>query len=264
MENKSINLEFYDLVVVLIRPIYERNIGAASRAMSNMGVKRLILIEPQCEITFNAQQAAATGQDALQNRTTYLSWEEFKEKEAAGILLAFSARDGRGRKTSELNDTLDQLISSSPLLEKNHPIVYLIFGPEDWGLSAMDLGHCHHCVCLPTFGENSSLNLAQAVLLAMYSIRMKWGGGKRTVLDGSVRTRDKSPGNGNLVFPEETLKIWLEEMGFDLSKKKINAFTTLRRILLQNTPTPRELNILEIVLQQSIRKLRDLNNFKNK
>jgi tRNA/rRNA methyltransferase len=259
MAMKVQKLDSYELVVVLVRSIYERNIGATSRAMSNMGVKKLILIAPQCEITYTAQQAAATGQEALQNRLTYPSWEEFKQNEATGILLAFSARDGRGRKTSDLNETLDLLIQNSPLLKETKPIIYLVFGPEDWGLSAEDLGHCHQCVCLPTYGENSSLNLAQAVLLAMYSLRQKWGGGKRTTLDGSVRSRDQKSDVTNLVFPENSLRTWLEEMGFDLSKKKINAFTTMRRILLQNTPTPKELNMLEIVLQQSIRKLRQLN-----
>ena len=52
----------FDVRVVLVRPIYERNIGAASRAMANMGFKQLILIDPKCELTYEAQQAAATAQ----------------------------------------------------------------------------------------------------------------------------------------------------------------------------------------------------------
>jgi len=67
----------FEVRIVLVRTIYERNIGATSRAMSNMGMDKLILIEPQCDITFEAQQTAATGQTGLQNRTTYKSWEDF-------------------------------------------------------------------------------------------------------------------------------------------------------------------------------------------
>jgi tRNA/rRNA methyltransferase len=107
---------------------------------------------------------------------------------------------------------------------------------------------------LPTWGENWSLNLAQAVLLGAFSLRKAWGG-QRTTLDGGDLRR--APQGIEGIDPEKTLKIWLEEMGFDLSKKKINVFTVLRRMLMQNTPTKKELVILETVLQQSIRKLRE-------
>ena len=87
----------FELHVVLVKTIYESNIGATSRAMSNMGAKKLFLISKQCEITFKAQQAAASGQDAFQNRTEYDSWNDFYKNEPDGIRIAFSARDGRGR-----------------------------------------------------------------------------------------------------------------------------------------------------------------------
>ncbi|MNY81628.1 hypothetical protein D3C86_2232850 [compost metagenome] len=53
-------------------------------------------------------------------------------------------------------------------------------------------------------------------------------------------------------------------MGFDLSKRKMNVFIVLRRMLLQNTPTKKELVILETVLQQSLRKLREWKEFQKK
>ena len=55
----------FEVRIVLVRTIYERNIGATSRAMSNMGVDKLILVDPKCEITYEPQQTAATGQTGL-------------------------------------------------------------------------------------------------------------------------------------------------------------------------------------------------------
>ena len=48
-----------DLRLVLTRSIYERNVGATARAMSNMGFNKLILVDPKCEFTIEANKAAA-------------------------------------------------------------------------------------------------------------------------------------------------------------------------------------------------------------
>lgn len=247
----------FELNVVLIRSLYDSNIGASSRAMDNMGGNRLILIAPQCEITYSAQQAAASGQDALQNRTTYQNFQEFYAKEPEGIYIAFTARDGKGRQVQDFSETLNHIKTTDPRFQKTHyrPVkVYLIFGPEDWGLSAEDIESVNFCCNIPTFGKNWSLNLAQAVLLAQYTLRLQWGG-EKTVLEGSHTAKLAKPNTQT----EEVLRVWLTEMGFDLSKRKVNVFNVIRRMLLQNLPTKKELSMLEIVLNQSVRKLREYN-----
>jgi tRNA/rRNA methyltransferase len=255
----------FDLRVVLVRTLYERNVGATSRAMANMGAGRLILIGPQCELGIEAQKAAATGQSALQNRTVYRDWAEFYEKEPRGFQIATSARDGRGRQSEDLFTVLTRLKETHPAFIKQtasatpkntsaNIVFHLVFGPEDWGLSADDLQYANHCCSIPTYGDNSSLNLAQAVLLALFIFRSAYGG-ERTRLDGQQKPRaqQKKP----LVFPDETLRAWLLEMNMDLSKKKINVYTVLRRMLLQNAPSTKEFRMLEIVLQQSLRRMRE-------
>jgi len=255
----------YEIRVVLVRTIYERNVGATSRAMSNMGASQLILVDPKCEITFTAQQSAASGQEALQNRKVYANWEEFYKNEPAdSIRIGMTARDGKGRMSSPLPETLAELKNSHPLFkrESENPIViHLFLGPEDWGLSADDVKDCHHCCSIPTYGQNASLNLAQAALLTMFIVRQTWGG-QTTRLEGQQlqRRKQKRPDD---IFPESSLRIWLEEMGFDLSKRKMNVFTVLKRMMLQNVPSQKEYRILEIVLQQSTRKLRELKELKN-
>ena len=255
----------FEMRVVLVRTIYERNIGAASRAMANMGFQKLILIDPKCKITLEAHQAAANGQLGLQNRVVYSSWEEFYHKEPKGVRIALTARDGRGRAVRDLSETLKDIKATSPLFSEEETstdpvIVHFIFGPEDWGLSAEDIDLTNFCCSIPTYGDNTSLNLAQAVLLALFMLRQTWGG-EKTKLEGQQPDRKRSLESDDFseVFPAETLKLWLQEMGFDLSARKMNVYKVLKRMLLQNTPTPKEYMMLETVLQQSRRKLSEYN-----
>lgn len=245
-----------DLRIVLVRSIYERNIGSTSRAMANMGFTKLILVDPKCQITIEGHQAAASGQYALQNKTIYSSWKEFYDNEPRGFQIATTARDGRGRQATDLETTLRLISESHPAVNKDSdaPLVFhLIFGPEDWGLSGDDMQYANHCCSLPSFGDNTSFNLSQATLMAMYIFRTVFGG-QRTVLEGQQVPKEKQ--KMPPVFPDQSLKTWLEEMGFDLSKRKMNVFTVLRRMLLQNSPSTKEFRVLEIALQQSIRRMR--------
>lgn len=254
-----------DVRIVLIKSLYERNIGATSRAMANMGFSNLILLAPQTEVTFEAQQAAATGQFALQNRKVYRDWTEFFKNEPQGLMIATTARDGRGRQAQDLQSTLQYFKETSLEIKKDsdHPfVIHIVFGPEDAGLNAEDISHANFCCSIPTFGDNTSLNLAQATLLALFITRSVFGG-DRTKLEGQQKPKTMQKKEEG-IFPDESLRTWLTEMGFSLDKKKINVYTTLKRMLLQNTPSSKEFRVLEIVLQQSIRKLRELNKLNSK
>jgi len=251
----------FSVRVVLVRTLYDSNIGASSRAMANMGIDQLILIRPQTDITYSAQQAAASGQAGLQNRKTYKDWDDFFVGEPEGIRISLTARDGKVRQVRDLKETLTWIRTEDPRFQETDSAesvpVYFIFGPEDWGLSADDLKLTHFACSIPTYGDNTSLNLAQAVLLALFILRDTWGG-TRAVLEG--QQPDRKTLEKPQVFPEESLRTWLMEMGFDISDdRKVNAYSTLKRMLLHNIPTPKELNMLDTVLQQGIRKLREYN-----
>ncbi len=254
----------FDLRVVLASTLYERNVGATSRAMANMGFEKLILVAPQCEITFEAQQAAATGQSALQNRVVYKNWSEFFEYEPDSIRIGFTTKDGRDRQVRDFKPTLEWIKNESPYLKKESDqpvVVHCIFGREDWGLSSEDIDYVNFACSLPTYGDNPSLNLAQAVLIALFMTRDNWGG-TQSKIENQLPDRRKH--RRPTEFLEQSLKVWLLEMGFEIDNRRVNVFTVLKRMLLQNTPTPKEIKILETVLQQSIRKLREWKELKNR
>ncbi len=240
--------------VVLVRSLYETNIGASSRSMANMKFQQMILIAPQTEIGFPAQQAAATGQAALAGRQTFSSLEEYNVKHPGYIRIGFSARDGRGRETRDLSEVLNR-ITQMPDVLSDAPGFQFVFGPENAGLTTDELSLCHYCARIPTYGDNPSLNLAQAVLLALFMMRQWAGTTQLTRLDGQKHWTRPERTQLQFEFPDELLKEWLSAQGFNLSNRNHSAYTLLRRMFLRAVPQPKENEILHAALWQSLRKM---------
>lgn len=218
--------------------------------MVNMGFSDLILIDPKCDLDFEARQAAANGQGPLSQVQIFESWDQFNQSCDQGLRLAFSAKDGQSRIVMPLMETLQTLNQFNPFSEDTP--VYFIFGPEDWGLSNEDLGYCHRSVVIPTYGPNSSLNLAQAVLLGLYSYRQFFGG---QVTDIRQRTEESDFVQDPEWFPDSSLIKFLTAMRFDLSDRRVSAYSTLKQFFLRAVPTIKEKRLLASVFEQAARKI---------
>src|SRR5690606_2125163 len=144
----------------------------------------------------------------------------------------------------------DYLKEKSSELYSGRPL-YLIFGPEDVGLSFEDLNRAHHVCSLPTFGENQSLNLAQAVLLALYIYR-EYVPSQNSPTESLENPIEQDATEGRHYFPEEVIRDWIQTLGFNIENRKVSAFTVLRKLLLKNEPSPKELRILEVVIHQTV------------
>jgi tRNA/rRNA methyltransferase len=231
------------LHVVLVRTEYPSNIGAALRALANMGGDRLILIDPRCELDSKARQMAAGAASRLADAVRYDSWASFYQAEGDGVRIALTRRGGKQRKLSPLTDKAVELKAASPTN------LYLIFGPEADGLNAEDLAYVNFACHLPVHGEFSSLNLAQAVLLACFVVREQFP------LNVVQTTGANEPALAPFYFPDELIKEWLNAMGFDIDARRASAYTTLRRLFMANQPTQHEYQVLEAILRQNVRKL---------
>lgn len=233
--------------IVLVRPKYPRNIGMVARAMSNYGLKHLILIDPQCELDIEAREGAANAQDVLSAVTIYPHWQRFYDWEHEGIRIAFSARDGKRRESFDFATSLfkDESLTEAMLSKAT----YLIFGPEDHGLADSDLDYVHRIFLMKMPGTNQSLNLSHAVLNALTLIYYT----QTTDLATTIEEASES-----FFFPDQTLKKWLETLNVDIeTHQKVNAYTVLKRLMLKGFPNTKELRMLETVLQQTIRKLKE-------
>ncbi len=235
------------LRVVLVRPKYPRNIGMVARAMSHYDLKHLILIEPRCELDEEAREGAAHAQSILSQTIIYPHWQRFYDWEHEGIRIAFSARDGQNRETFDFANSLRA--DADFLSEIKGKNVYLIFGPEDHGLAEADLDFVHRVfrMCVP--GKNQSMNLSHAVMTALTLMH-------QTVYQNTENAA--APEKESFFFPDQTLKKWLETLNVDITQhQKVNAYTVLKKLVLKSFPTPKELHMLETVLQQTIRKLKE-------
>jgi len=195
-----------------------------SRAMSNFGHERLVLIEPLCELDRQANKGAAQGQQPLRDVVIYQSWEDYAEQEPDGPRIAYSRRDGRRRPGP----------------------VSLIFGTEDHGLSRDDLKWAHRTCTLEIPGPLKSMNLSHAVLLALSQLP-----------DFSPHTKaEPAP----VQTPDEDLQRWLTALNFDLSSKNWNAFYSMRQMLMKANPTKREMELFHAVIEQTLRKIEQRDN----
>lgn len=246
----------FDLIVVLVRPIYPKNIGACARATANMGGKQLILIEPQCELNEQAREGAAGAQEYLESLRTYPDWTTFNTFEKAGPRIALTRRGGEGRKINRLDLQMQTLKEETKRVSFNK--IYFIFGPEDDGLSNYDLLQANYACCLETFGTFGSLNLAQAVLLTLFTAQKEiqsWS----TIANLMQNNSQKNESN-NIIgdfdyIPDELIKNWLTAIGFNINARKSSAYLTLKRLFSLKNPTRHEHQVLEAILHQTIRKL---------
>ena len=248
--------------VVLHRPIYPRNIGMCARVMGNLGVRELHIIAPRCDWTstmvqHEARQGATHGADLLASAKIHESEAAFLEANGQGIKIAFSARDGYGKRVNEFGELLGKFRE-----QPSHPVwhdksqIQLHFGTEDDGMTLEELERMNFICRLPTRGAHTSFNLSHAVLIAIYILDTELGAPETKTVNGQPLEAPKALPPGRLEYPRQAIRTWLQELGFDLDSRKISIETSLNRVFLSHCPSPDDVRLLEKVLFQTIDKLK--------
>jgi tRNA/rRNA methyltransferase len=149
---------------VLCRPSHPGNIGAAARAMKTMGLADLRLVAPE---RFPAPEAAWMATNAVD----VLEGAKIHENlfDAIRDCVAAFAMSARGREWSP--QVLDVRTAALRAREIAGPVAF-VFGNETAGLTNEEMFACQHLVHIPANAEFSSLNLAQAVQVVAYELRM--------------------------------------------------------------------------------------------
>lgn len=240
-----------DLVTVaLVRPLYAFNVGQCSRAMGNLGFSNLALVDSQAVTDLNeldVRQGAARGQDALKTALQVNSVQALLEAVPGDpIVIAFSRRPGSVRPAQHFNNWLrDRSVDSF-----GRPTV-LLFGSEDHGLQNDDLEFANAVLELPTYGQHGSYNLSHSVLLALYMLRDYWDQMNFHRLKNYVHEMSEHK------FPESALQEWLNELKMPFNDRRQSAYMTIKNLLLRNELTKKEYGVLEAVIFQTLRKLRE-------
>ena len=152
------------IAVVLHRPRYPENIGASARAALNMGIRRLIVVDPEdCDLTRVLKLATHFAADLVENMEVH---DDLQTALAPfQYIVGTTARVGSRRAThSDLEKLAESLI---PISQKN--LIALVFGPENWGLTNEELRLCDTIATIPT-ADFASLNVAQAVIILCYAV----------------------------------------------------------------------------------------------
>ncbi len=150
--------------IVLCRPSHPGNIGAAARAIKVMGLADLRLVAPERFPAPEAQWMATNAGDVLENVKVF---PELKEA-ISGCVAAF-AMSARPREWSP--QVLDVRSAAQRATQLEGDVAF-VFGNEAAGLTNEEMFACQYLVHIPASREFSSLNLAQAVQIAAYELRM--------------------------------------------------------------------------------------------
>lgn len=239
------------LVVVLHRTQDLVNIALVVRAMKNMGLKRLRLVAPQ-EFDPHRVEGIAHGTEDLVGRVEFT--DSLEEAIADAVLVVgTSARRRASRQVwSTPEEAAPRLVREALEAASRDPegTVALVFGPEDRGLSNLELDRCQEVLCIPTSPEHPSLNLAHATLLVLYELRKA---ADRAV---GLPERDLSTGKDETAPPatagelERFFEVWeraLERVGFFHHLDPEPKMRTFRSLYQRASLDRREAQLLEAV-----------------
>jgi len=152
--------------VVLCSTSHPGNIGASARAMQTMGLSRLVLVNPQRYPDADADAMAAGASTILQSSLFTSSLDEALV--GATLAIGFSARPREFAAAvlpvrAAMQEALRYAASGD---------VAIVFGTEMSGLSNAELSRCQIVATIPTAPDFGSLNLAAAVQVAAYELRV--------------------------------------------------------------------------------------------
>jgi tRNA/rRNA methyltransferase len=152
--------------IVLSHTSHPGNIGAAARAMKTMGLARLYLVNPKVFPDPVADARAAGALDVLENAQVCATLDEA----LAGTVLAVAVTARRRDLSHEMLSAHQAASSMLDLAVQGD--VALLFGTEMSGLSNAELDKCQLLATIPANPEFTSLNLASAVQILAYELRM--------------------------------------------------------------------------------------------
>ena len=242
--------------VVLVNTSHPGNIGCAARAMKNMGLSRLVLVDPEDFPSSEAVARASGATDILDNAVVVATLEEALV--GCSVALGTSARDRR--IPWPLLDPRECATTALQQVELGGEVA-LVFGREYAGLTNDELQRCQFHVHIPSNQDFRSLNLAAAVQVLAYEERMAWlaAQGQPTKLSQLVSTamlNNKKVTTDEMELFYGDLESTLVEIGFLDPAKPRHLMSRLRRLYGRSAISKLEMNILRGILTETQKAVR--------
>ena len=233
----SVHAMYENIRIVLVSTSHPGNIGAAARAMKNMGLSELYLVKPKIFPHADASSRASGADNLLATATVC----ETLEEAVAGCSLVFGA-SARLRRLpwplAEPREAATQVINA----HRQAPVA-VVFGREHAGLTNDELLCCNALVHIPCNEDFSSLNVAAAVQVLSYEIHMA---GREGVTEVGTDSPAATAGEIERFF--QHLEETLVELDFLDPEKPRQLMRRLRRLYNRTRLEETEVNILRGIL----------------
>lgn len=220
--------------IVLVGTTHPGNIGAVARAMKNMGQSDLVLVNPKHFPHEDATARASGATDILESAKVVSTLAEALTD--CVYVAGASARSRTiGWPTMGPRDCAERM-----MLEMKKGQVAAVFGPEKSGLNNDDLDLCHTLLTIPTNPDFSSLNLAMAVQVFTYELRVA-----SSLNGGPGFTSEAPPASGDEMehFYTHLEKVFAEVKFLDPDNPRY-LMRRMRRLFIRARPDVNEVNIL--------------------
>lgn len=227
--------------VVLVNTSHPGNIGAVARAMKNMGLRRLYLVEPTEFPSGQARARASGATDILEQARVVTSLDEAIT--GCSVVMGASAR----LRTIPW-PTLDPRAAAEKVLGViDTAEAALVMGRENNGLTNEELDRCNYLVHIPANPEYSSLNIAAATQVLVYELRM-------TLLEQQGRRDNRFHSDHPRATADDLERFYehiqqtLVELGFLNPRAPRQIMRRLRRLFGRAEMDRMEINILRGIL----------------
>ncbi|GHY70080.1 RNA methyltransferase, TrmH family [Vibrio cholerae] len=226
--------------VVLVGTTHSGNIGSAARAMKVMGLSQMVLVDPQCQVDAQAIALAAGASEIALNAQIYPTLEAAVAD--CGLVVGTSARS----RTLEWPMLEPRECGEKLISEANQHSVAMVFGRERTGLTNDELQLCHYHVCVPANPEYSSLNLAMAVQLLSYEVRMAYLALQQSSQSSTLQ--EEYPRHQELERFYAHLEQVIMQTEFISAQQPGQVMNKLRRMFTRARPEAQEIKILRGIL----------------
>ncbi|MCT8343557.1 MULTISPECIES: tRNA (cytosine(32)/uridine(32)-2'-O)-methyltransferase TrmJ [Photorhabdus] len=226
--------------IILVETSHTGNMGSTARAMKTMGLTNLYLVNPLVLPDSHAIALSAGASDVIGHATIVDSLD--KALAGCGLVIGTSARS----RTLSWPVVEPRECGERSVQEAVHASVAIVFGRERVGLTNEELQKCHYHLNIPTNPEYGSLNLAMAVQLVSYEIRMAYLARQ----DKNEQKTDEVeyPLSDDMERFYHHLESVLNDSGFIRKAHPGQIMNRLRRLFTRARPEAQELNILRGIL----------------
>ncbi len=233
------------LSVVFLYPQDPVNIAATVRAMKNMGVSDLRLVKPCPYDPFRIEGVAHDTRDLVEKIRHFETLDEALADCAHVVAFAGKRRTAKWERLTP-RELVPRYLDD---LAEGHRVA-LLFGQEDHGLSNEALDRAHVLCMIPTT-EHSSLNLAQAVLVALYEFHVAAGDSTRRVDTHRHKAGPATHEEWERMFADAESA--LEAIAFFRTRNPELVMRSLRSIAFRAKPDEREVTMLRAMAIEVLR-----------